>query len=138
MQKTILAKDGLSVNAETVPGRFPVEPLNTVSNIVFLVFLIYWIKKTGFKFSRHPLIVTVMPILCLGLISATMHHAFRSDRMWHTIDMLAIFYAVIMTCVFLWYRVFGNWLKSFLFTMIFFIFWHICFATFYMVSNCSY
>ena len=124
MEELILEQDGCSVNAETVPGRFPVEPLNTVSNIVFLVLLIYWLKKVGFKYSRYPLIVIVLPMMFLGLIAATIHHSLRIDKVWKTITVLSIFYSVVMTCVYFWYRVSEKWLSAFFLTMLFpLIFW---------------
>jgi len=124
MDNLILEQDGCCVNAETVPGRFPVEPLNTVSNIVFLVLLIYWLKKVGFKYSRYPLIAIVLPVMFLGLITATIHHSLRIDKAWKTITVLSIFYSVVMTCVYFWYRVSERWLSAFFLTMLFpLLFW---------------
>jgi hemolysin III len=124
MEKIILAKDGCAVNAETDYGTFPVEPLNAVSNLFFLVVIFYAVKKVGFRFGKYPLIVTVMPILSLGVLSSIMHHLFRAEKLWNTINMLAIFYAVIMSCVYIWYRISERWMHAFLYTMMMpFIFW---------------
>ena len=113
-KSTIVVDDGCAINAETVLGRFPVEPLNTFSNFGFLFIIVYWIWKTKFKIRLYPVIVITMPLLFGAFIAGTMHHALRNDKVWHHIDMLCIFYAVITTCVYLWYRVTEKWMKSFL------------------------
>ena len=46
-----IVDDGCAVNAETVHGRFPVEPLSTISNFGFLFIIIYWTWKTKFRIS---------------------------------------------------------------------------------------
>jgi len=117
MDQIILAKDGCARNAETDYSSFPVEPLNAVSNFFFLIVIFYAVKKVGFRFGRYPLIVTVMPIISLGVLASVMHHSFRTEKIWNTINILAIFYAVIMTCVYLWYRISGRWLYAALYTM---------------------
>ena len=116
-EKVILGRDGVAVNAETDYSSFPVEPLNAVSNLIFLIVLFYWIKKVGFNFKRYPLIVTGMPLLFFGVLASIMHHLFRAEKAWNSAGMIAVFYAVIMVCVYLWYRIAGKWLNAFLYTM---------------------
>jgi hemolysin III len=124
MEKIILAKDGCAINAETDYGTFPVEPLNAVSNLVFIVIIFHIVKKVGFRFGKYPLIVTVLPVIALGVLSSIMHHLFRAEKVWNSVNMLAILYSVIMTCVYLWYRISGRWMYAFLYTMMMpFIFW---------------
>jgi hypothetical protein len=113
-ESTMVVYDGCAVNAETAPARFPVEPLNTFSNFGFLFIIVYWVWKTKFRIRLYPVIVITMPLLFGAFIAGTMHHALRNDKVWHHIDMLCIFYAVITTCVYFWYRVTGSWIKSFL------------------------
>ena len=117
-ESTILKMpDGGRYNAETVPERFPVEPLNAVTNALFLVLIVYWVRKTKLNLPKHPLLTMILPIVLAGTVGGVGHHLFRNDRIWHDIDMLCIFFAVIMTCVFFWYRVTKNWSLSFCFTL---------------------
>lgn len=109
----ILARDGYAVNPETDAAGFPVEPLNTFSNFIFLIVIVYWIRKTRFKTSLFPVLVLSLPFMFVAFICGTMHHALRSDKVWHHLNMLSIFYAVIMVCVYFWYRITGSWIKSF-------------------------
>ncbi|MCK5844539.1 MAG: hypothetical protein KAG97_07520, partial [Victivallales bacterium] len=111
--------DGGAYNAETVPGRFPVEPLNALTNTLFLLLVVYWLRKTWFNLAKHPLITLLMPVLLLATIGGVGHHLFRNDRLWHDIDMLGIFFAVILACVFFWYRATHSWILSFCLTLIY-------------------
>ena len=117
-QKTVetlrVAGDGCAVNAETVPGRFPVEPFNAISNFAFLAIIIYWTWKTKFRIRLYPVIVITMPLIFGAFICGMMHHILRSGKEWHILNLICISYAVITTCVYLWYRVTGSWMKSFL------------------------
>lgn len=108
-----IMNDGFPKHAETVPGRFPVEPLNAVSNIAFLFILCYWTWKTKFRIRIYPAIVLTMPLLLGAFVAGTMHHLLRSDKVWNGIVLLCIFFAVINTCIYLWYRITESWLKSF-------------------------
>jgi len=111
--------DGGAYNAETVPGRFPVEPLNAVTNALFLVLVVYWLRKTSFNLPKHPLITLLLPVLLIATIGGVGHHLFRNDRIWHDVDMLGIFFAVTFTCVFFWYRVSRSWILSFCLTLVY-------------------
>ncbi len=117
-RKIVLGRDEVAINAETDYGSFPVEPLNAVSNLCFLIVIYYWIKKTRCNFGRYPLIVISMPIIFVGIVAGIIHHLFRVYKVWNTITMLSVFYLVIMLCVYLWYRIAGRWFHAFIFTMI--------------------
>lgn len=106
--------DGLPKNAETVLGRFPAEPFNAVSNLAFLAIIVYWTWKTRFRIRLYPAIVLVMPLMLGAFIAGTMHHILRSGKVWHSLVLFCIFFAVLNTCIYLWYRVTDSWLKSFL------------------------
>lgn len=124
MDRLILEQDGCSLHAETDITRFPVEPFNTFSTFVFLFIFIYWVRKVGFKCFRYPLIVILLPIILLGVIAGIIHHSLRIDKAWNAVTVLSIFYSVVMTCVYFWYRLSGKWLYAFFLTMIFpLVFW---------------
>lgn len=117
-ESIILGRDGVALNAETNYNSFPVEPLNAVSNLVFLIIIYYWIKKVRFDFARYPLIVPIIPVIFVGCIAGIIHHLFRTDKIWNTVTMLAILYSVMMLCIYLWYRITGKWMYAAAFTMI--------------------
>jgi hemolysin III len=118
-REAILLSDGLAPNAETIQGRFPVEPLNAVTSLAFLVVAIYWARRTRMKLSRHPLVVMSVPVLFVGALGGMAHHAFRGFRDIRHLDMLMAFYGVAMACVFFWHKVTKSWVMSFSMTLLF-------------------
>lgn len=52
--------------AETDPSRFPVEPFNSVSNLIFLLVFIYYFRRTSLSFNQFPMTVSSLPILFVG------------------------------------------------------------------------
>ncbi|MCB9030662.1 MAG: hypothetical protein H6619_06380 [Deltaproteobacteria bacterium] len=56
------------IYAETDMTQFPVEPFNTVSNVIFLLMILYFTYQTRLRYQSHPLLVTILPILSLGFI----------------------------------------------------------------------
>ena len=103
--------------AETNLQNFPVEPISALSNIIFLFILIYWIWKTKCKIKLYPLIVISIPLMLLSLIFDTMFHLLRNDVIWHQLNLLCTVYAVIMASVYLWRRITGKWLYTFIFSL---------------------
>ena len=71
---------------ETDLSRFPVEPWNTYSNIVFLLYVIYWGIRLYYAKEKHPFLVYAVPILGIGLIGGTIYHATRSHYIWLLLD----------------------------------------------------
>ncbi len=88
--------------AETDMSRFPVEPWNTASNLIFLALIIYFGIKTKGNGGKHPLIVTSLPILLIGFIGGTVYHATRSSNLWLYLDFMPILIlTVVGSCYFL-------------------------------------
>ena len=118
-ENAILLRDGLKPYAETVPGRFPVEPFNAVSSLAFLVVAIYWARKTRMKIIAHPVIVISVPVLVVGALAGALHHAFRDFREIRHLDMVMAFYGVAMACLFFWKKVSDSWVMAFSMTLLF-------------------
>lgn len=103
---------------ETVLGRFPVEPWNTYSNIFFLLLVIYWARRTRFDHCRHPLIITILPILLIGFVGGTIFHATRSNRIWLFMDFMPILICSLLAAVDFWRRVLGSMTKGVLLVLL--------------------
>ena len=88
--------------AETDLSRFPVEPWNTYSNIIFFLLVIYWWKKTQSDPKSHQLIRVCLPILLIGFVGGTVWHATRASRLWLMMDYLPIFLATLTAAIFFW------------------------------------
>jgi hemolysin III len=97
---------------ETQPGRFPVEPWNAVSTLIFLGLFAAIAFRTRFRLFRHPLLVTALPVLSVGMVGGFLYHATRARELWLNMDFFAMFYLVVMMCLFFWHRVLGKWLLA--------------------------
>jgi len=95
---------------ETVMGRFPVEPWNTVSNLLFLALIVNWVwrlQRDGI--GPHRFIAGALPVLFIGWVGGTIYHATRSANIWLFLDIGPIALLVIATAVFFWRRVRLAW-----------------------------
>ncbi|BAO54743.1 membrane protein [Nonlabens marinus] len=82
--------DSGPIYKETVMGRFPVEPFNTASNLVFLAVIIYFSIKIWKSTHSHYFLKAIMPIFFLGYIGGTVYHATRSAEFWLLLDWVPI------------------------------------------------
>ncbi len=88
------------VYAETLAGRFPVEPWSTYSNLIFLLVIIYWAWKTGLK--GPWIIVLCLPIMFVGFIGGTAYHATRSSNVWLVMDYMPILFLSLIASIYFW------------------------------------
>lgn len=105
MENIRTIKDFGPVYAETNLDNLIVEPFNAFSNIIFLIIIIYWSRKTKLSFKDYPLIVFCLPILFLGFVGGTIFHATRSHNIWLIMDFVPIFILTITAAVRFWYMV---------------------------------
>jgi len=106
--------DGGPYYAETLMGRFPVEPWNASSNLIFLFLVILFAFKTKLNFKEHPFTVCALPVLFVGFIGGTMYHATRSHRVWLLLDFLPIAILTLSSSVYFWKNITGKLLSGIL------------------------
>jgi predicted membrane channel-forming protein YqfA (hemolysin III family) len=94
--------------AETLPGRFPVEPWNTYSNLVFFAVIIYFIANGALRRARHPLLFVCLPILLVGFMGGTIFHATRSHSVWLILDFIPIIILAAITSLYFWWKITGK------------------------------
>ena len=75
---------------ETIMGRFPVEPWNTASNLLFLVIILYWAWRLKGEIRAHRFIAGAIPVLIIGWVGGTVYHATRSHNLWLFMDFVPI------------------------------------------------
>jgi hypothetical protein len=93
------------IYAETDMSRFPVEPLNTASNIVFAALLVIFARRTRLDRGRYPFLVPALGILTVGVVGGTVYHATRSHNIWLILDFLPIAILSFATSLFFWFRI---------------------------------
>lgn len=82
--------DSGPIYQETLQGRFPVEPFNTFSNLLFLAIAIYFSVKVYREYRKHLFLSFSLPLLYLGFIGGTVYHATRSHEIWLLLDWVPI------------------------------------------------
>lgn len=99
---------------ETLMGRFPVEPWNTISNLIFLVVGGVSILYTRLRWSVYPLATIITPIILIGWLGGTLYHALRDNSLWLLLDFLPIALATLIAMTFFWARLLQNWFLAFI------------------------
>ena len=94
---------------ETVMGRFPVEPWNTASNLMFLAIILYWVWRVKDDIRAHRFITGTMPVLIIGWVGGTVYHATRSHNVWLFMDFVPIALLVVAVSGFFWRRQGVTW-----------------------------
>ena len=100
------------IYVETDLSRFPVEPWNTASNLIFLLIVIVIARKTKLDWRIHPLLVGGLPILLIGFVGGTLFHATRSRSLWLVMDFVPIFLLSVAAALRLWRSVLGNYVRA--------------------------
>ena len=106
-----LPHDRGPIYLETVMGRFPVEPWNTASNLLFLALIVWWtwrLVRDGI--GPHRFIAGALPVLFIGWAGGTIYHATRSANIWLFLDIGPIALLVVATAAFFWRHVRLTWL----------------------------
>ena len=92
------------IYTETNLDRFPVEPLNTITNLLFLAVAIYWFrKKSSLNNQDFKNFLSVsLPLLLVGYVGGTIYHATRSHMGWMLMDVVPIYLIALTTSVYSW------------------------------------
>lgn len=98
---------------ETDVCRFPVEPWNTLSLVVFLVITLYWLQRISRDLRSHWLIALSVPLLFVGTVGGAVYHACRCSDLWLKMDYLPIAVLACTAAVFFWLRLMRSQPRSF-------------------------
>ena len=104
------------IYAETLEGltlgRFPTEPWNTFSNLIFLALALHLAFLTKLDRKKHPLIVCSLPVLLVGWVGGTIYHGTRSHSVWLIMDFVPIGLLSFAAALTFWYRLTNRWIHS--------------------------
>jgi Alkaline phytoceramidase (aPHC). len=115
-----IPNDSGPVYLETIPGRFPVEPYNTLSNLVFLALIIYWGIKVYKNPKQHAFLAWMIPIIGISYIGGTVYHATRSHEFWLRLDWMPILFLCLALVVYFIFKLVKTWWKRVLLIFLFF------------------
>lgn len=105
---------------ETISGRFPVEPFNTYSNLVFIALLIYWGVQVYKNSKRQRFLTLVLPIIFISYLGGTLYHATRSHEIWLLLDWVPIMVLCGALAVYFICKLVPNWWKRLCFVVLLF------------------
>ncbi|MEH6407204.1 MAG: hypothetical protein V7767_07990 [Leeuwenhoekiella sp.] len=111
LQKIPFPHDTGPIYKETVAGRFPVEPFNTISNLIFLFIIIYFGSKVYRELRKHLFLAFVLPVLAIGYVGGTVYHATRSAEIWLVLDWVPILFLSLSTVFYFIYKWQSTWIK---------------------------
>lgn len=101
--------DSGPIYLETIDGRFPVEPFNTYSNLIFVALLIYWGSKVYKNPKEQLFLAWVLPVIAISYIGGTIYHATRSHEFWLLLDWMPIMFLCLTLVVYFIFKVVHLW-----------------------------
>lgn len=92
------------VETKLAASLWLVEPWNTLSNLAFLLLVLYWARIAreggpGAGFLRRSL-----PVLFVGWAGGTLYHGWRSSELFYVMDYLPIYGLAAATSLWFWHR----------------------------------
>lgn len=101
--------DSGPIYKETILGRWPVEPWNTVTTVFFLIIVIYWYFKIRQDWRRHKLIFAVLPLIGIGALGGFLYHSYRNNIVWLLMDWLPIVINANVATIYFWRALGKRW-----------------------------
>jgi len=112
--------DSGPIYKETILGRLPVEPFNTMSNLIFLVIIIYFSIRVYKNAKQHMFLSFCIPILTVGFVGGTMFHGTRSHQIWLFMDWVPIMVLCMSAVFYFIFKLYRNrWSRLLAFILIF-------------------
>lgn len=105
-------RDSGPIYKETIMDRFPVEPFNTFSNLVFLATIIYFTYLIHKSSKRHWFLRACMPVFFIGYVGGTIYHATRSAEIWLLMDWVPIVLLCLACAVYFVGRAPTTWINK--------------------------
>jgi len=102
-------QDSGPIYLETSDGRFPVEPFNTYSNLIFLVLIVYWGIKVYRNPRQHQFLAWMLPIIGISYIGGTVYHATRSHEFWLRLDWMPIMLLCAVLVIYFIVKLVKSW-----------------------------
>ncbi|WP_304039231.1 hypothetical protein [Mesonia mobilis] len=105
--------DSGPIYRETIEGRFPVEPFNTFSNLLFLAIVIYFSVRVYRNAKQQAFLAYALPILFIGFVGGTIYHGTRSHEIWLLMDWVPIVILCLSASIYFTFKDGENSLQKF-------------------------
>jgi hemolysin III len=110
--------DSGPIYQETEMNRFPVEPFNTLSNLVFICILVFFLRRIYKHPKNHVFLWIALPIIFISWIGGTIFHATRSHPIWLALDWMPIMLVCLLGIFYFISKIYREWWKRILFFII--------------------
>jgi hypothetical protein len=102
-------EDGGPVYMETEPGRFLVEPWNSVSSLLMLIPALWWLWKIRGEISNYRFMLFVIIMVILGGLGSAFFHGFRVSLFFLLMDVIPSAILTISLSIYLWLKILRRW-----------------------------
>lgn len=101
--------DGGPIYNEFVHDAVVHEPWNAYSSLFFFIPIIFWIWRLYGEYSKHWIVVALLPLLFLNGLGSTLYHAFRNSFWLLLLDSLPASLMSITLATYFWTKVVKKW-----------------------------
>jgi len=104
--------DGGPIYKETLFGRWPVEPFNTLTTLFFLLVVVYWWLRIRPHYKEHVLLTISLPLIGIGFVGGFLYHSLRNNSLWLYLDWGPILITALVVSAYFWRTQILSWWMS--------------------------
>jgi len=101
--------DGGPIYAETGSGGFLVEPWNSLTSLLMLIPVIYWLYRIWKDVGSFKFMLYAIPLMALGGIGSALFHGFRASVVFLIMDIAPSALLTLSLAIYFWYKLLRKW-----------------------------
>jgi len=101
--------DGGPIYAETGGNGFLVEPWNSLTSLLMLIPVIYWLFRIWKDAGSFKFMLYAIPLMALGGIGSALFHGFRASVVFLIMDIAPSAILTLSLAIYFWYKLLKRW-----------------------------
>lgn len=101
--------DGGPIYAETGGDGFLVEPWNSLTSLLMLIPVIYWLIRIRRESGSFKFMLYAIPLMALGGIGSALFHGFRASIAFLIMDVAPSAILTLSLAIYFWYKLMKKW-----------------------------
>ena len=97
------------VYAETAGEGFLVEPWNSLTSLLMLIPVIYWLIRIRKESGSFRFMLYAIPLMALGGIGSALFHGFRASVVFLIMDVAPSAFLTLSLAIYFWYKLLRKW-----------------------------
>jgi len=97
------------VYAETGGDGFLVEPWNSLTSLLMLIPVIYWLIRIRRETDSFRFMLYAIPLMALGGIGSSLFHGFRASVVFLIMDVAPSAILTLSLAIYFWYKLLKKW-----------------------------